>query len=155
MVLGVAVVATQVRFDWLRPVIVAVARKDPDIDAVDWGSLHDELAARDLLRSGMVVGVPDWRDAGKISHALGPGITTLCLSGDARQFGFTWPPAHFVGADVLILAPEHGERVTAELGAAFDRIEKLPDASIRHAGRTLQTVAVFEATRLRVWPPPG
>ena len=82
-------------------------------------------------------------------------MTTLCLNRDARQFGIAWPPAHFIGADVLILAPEHGDRVAAELGSAFDGIETLPDASIRHAGRTLRTVAVFQARRLRVWPPPA
>ena len=122
---------------------------------MDWTSLRDELAARNLLRPGMIVGVPDWRDAGKIAYALGPDVTMLCLNRDARQFGIAWPPAHFIGADMLILAPEHGERVVAELGPAFDSIERLPDASIRHAGRTLRTVAVFQARRLRVWPPPG
>ena len=64
----------------------------------------------------MIVGVPDWRDAGKIAYALGPDVTTLCLNRDARQFGIAWPPARFIGADMLILAPEHGERVVAELG---------------------------------------
>jgi 4-amino-4-deoxy-L-arabinose transferase-like glycosyltransferase len=155
VVLGVAVVATQVQFDWLRPAIAAVTSKNPNIDAVDWTSLRSELAARKLLRSGVIVGVPDWRNAGKIAYALGPDVITLCLNRDARQFGIAWPPAHFLGSDVLILAPEHGERVAADLGPTFDSIEKLPDASIRRAGRTLRTVAVFQARRLRVWPPPG
>ena len=53
------------------------------------------------------------------------------------------------------LAPEHRERVAPELGPVFDSIEQLPDASIRHAGRTLGAVAVFQARGLRVWPPPG
>ena len=134
--------------------IAAVARKDPDIDAVDWTSLRDDCGAQSAA-PGTIVGVPNWRDAGKIAYALGPDVTTLCLNRDARQFGIAWPPARFIGADVLILAPEHGERVAAELGPAFDGIERLPDASIRHAGRTLRTVAVFQARRLRVWPPPG
>ena len=154
VVLGVMVVAGQVRFDWLRPIIEVVARKDPDIDAVDWTSLRDELAARNLLPPGTIVGVPDWRDAGKIAYALGPDVTTLCLNRDARQFGIVSPPAHFIDADVLILAPEHGDQVAAVVGSVFDSIERLPDASIRHAGRTLRTVAVFQARRLRVWPPP-
>jgi hypothetical protein len=155
VVLGMAVVATQVRFDWLHPAIVAIMRNDPDIDAVDWRSLREELAARNLLRPGMIVGVPDWRDAGKIAYALGPDVTTLGLSRDPRQFGIAWPLARFIGADVLILAPAHGDRVAAELAPAFDSIERLPDASIRHAGRTLQAVAVFQARRLRAWPPPA
>ncbi len=126
-----------------------VARDDPDVEAVDWTSLRDSVAP------GAIVGVPDWRDAGKIAYALGPNVTVLCLNRDCRQFGITWPPARFIGADMLILAPEHRERVAAELGPVFDSIEPLPDASIRHAGRTLRTVAVFQAKGLRVWPPPG
>ena len=126
VVLGVVVVATQVRFDWLRPVIAAVTRKDPDVDAVDWTSLRDELAARNLLRPGMIVGVPNWRDAGKMAYALGPDVTTLCLNRDARQFGIAEPPARFLGADVLILAPEHGDRVPAELGGMFDASSGCP-----------------------------
>ena len=71
----------------------------------------------------MIVGVPDWRDAGKIAYALGPDVTVLCLNRDARQFGIAWPPTRFIGADMLILAPEHRERVRNELGPAFDSIE--------------------------------
>ena len=149
VVLAVAVVATQVRFDWLP--ITAFARRDPDIEAVDWTSLRDELA----LKPGAIVGVPNWRDAGKIAYALGPQVTTLCLNRDARQFGFAFPPSSFVGEDMLILAPEHGDRVPVELGSAFDRIEPLPAVVVQHAGRPLLTVSVFRATRLRAWPPPG
>jgi 4-amino-4-deoxy-L-arabinose transferase-like glycosyltransferase len=148
-VLGMAVVATQVRFDWLHSVIAAVARRDPDVEAVDWTSL------RDLVPPGSIVGVPDWRDAGKIAYALGPDVTVLCLSRDARQFGLVQPAARFVGADILILAPEHGERVADELAGAFDSIEKLSEATIRHAGRSLARVTVFEARGLRGWPPPS
>jgi hypothetical protein len=82
-------------------------------------------------------------------------VTVLCLNRDCRQFGITVPPARFIGANMLILAPEHRERVAPELGPVFDSIEQLPDASIRHAGRTLGAVAVFQARGLRVWPPPG
>ncbi len=149
VVLAMLVVATQVRFDWLHPAIAAVARDDPDIEAVDWTSLRNSVAP------GAIVGVPDWRDAGKIAYALGPDVTVLCLNRDCRQFGITWPPAHFIGADMLVLVPEHRERVAAELGPVLDSIEPLPDASIRHAGRTLRAVAVFQARGLRVWPPPG
>jgi 4-amino-4-deoxy-L-arabinose transferase-like glycosyltransferase len=149
VVLGMAVVAMQVRFDWLHSVI-ALEGRDPDIEAIDWTSLRE-----DVSRPTMIVGVPDWRDAGKIAYALGSDVTVLCLNRDARQFGIAWPPTRFLGADMLILAPEHRERVRNELDPVFDSVEPLPDASIRHAGRTLQAVAVFQARRLRVWPPPG
>jgi hypothetical protein len=153
VVLALAVVATQVRFDWLHPELAAVTRADPDVDAIDWTSLRHELETRDLLAPGTIVGVPNWRDSGKVAYALGPGVTTLCLNRDARQFGIAEPPTRFLGADVLILAPEHGDRVPAELGGAFDAIERLPDASVTHDGRTLLHVAVFHGRRLHAWPP--
>jgi 4-amino-4-deoxy-L-arabinose transferase-like glycosyltransferase len=155
VVLAVAVVATQVRFDWLHAAIAGTARRDPTIEAIDWTSLRDELTARGVLHPGSVIGVPNWRDAGKIAYALGPDVTTLCLNRDSRQFGIAAPVSAFNGADVLILAPEHGDRVPAELGGVFDSVDVMPDASIRHAGRILQSVAVFQGHRLRHWPPSG
>ena len=108
---------------------------------MDWTSLREVVPL-----PGTIVGVPDWRDAGKIAYALGSDMTVVCLNRDGRQFGIAWPPARFIGADMLILALEHRERVPAELGPVFDSIEPLPDASIRHAGRTLRTVGVFHGT---------
>ncbi len=154
VVLTVAVVATQVRFDWLHPVIARVARQDPDLEAIDWTSLRTDLAARGLLAPGTVVGVPDWRDAGKIGYALGPDVTVLCLNRDARQFGLADPPQRFIGQDVLLLVPEHAERATRMLAPAFGGIDTLSPAPIRHAGRVLAEVAVLRGNRLREWPPP-
>jgi hypothetical protein len=154
IVLAVAVIATQVRFDWLHPIIARVARQDPDLEAIDWTSLRTDLAARGLLAPGTVVGVPDWRDAGKIAYALGPDVIVLCLNRDARQFGLTDPPQRFIGQDVLLLVPEHPSRATQALAPEFDTIEPLPPAPIRHAGRVLAEVAVLRGHRLRAWPPP-
>jgi len=154
VVLAVAVVATQVRFDWLHPVIARVARQDPDIEAIDWTSLRTDLAARGLLAPGTVVGVPNWRDAGKIGYALGPEATVVCLNRDDRQFGINDPPQRFIGRDMLLLVPAHVERARRTLGALFDRLTPLPPAPIRHAGRVLADVAVLQAHDLRTWPPP-
>jgi len=107
-----------------------------------------------MLQPGTIVGVPNLRDAGKIAHALGPGATTLCLNRDCRQFGLADPPKRFIGGDLLILATDHPERVSAELGNAFTSLAQLPDSAIRHAGQSLQPVAIFEARHLRAWPPP-
>jgi hypothetical protein len=153
-VASVAVIATQVRWEWLHPVMAAFVRRDPTIEAIDWTSLRDDLAARKLLRGGTIVGVPNWRDAGKIAYALGPDITTICLNRDCRQFGLADPATQFVGSDVLILAPDHPERVVGELGPIFASLAPLPDSAIRHVGRTLQPVAVFDARHLLAWPPP-
>jgi Dolichyl-phosphate-mannose-protein mannosyltransferase len=152
VILGVTTVATQVRFDWLHSLIETVARRDPDLDAIDWTSLRDDLIARDLLHPGSIVGVPNWRDAGKIAYAFGPDVTTLCLSSDARQFGIAFPVGDYLGADILILAPDHPERVPRELGSSFDYLERLPDSGIDHYG-VYQPVAVFRGNQLRHWPP--
>jgi hypothetical protein len=153
-VVAVAVVATQVRLDWLHPVMAAFARRDPTIEAIDWAPLRDDLAARNLLRPGTIVGVPNWRDAGKIAYALGADVTTVCLNRDCRQFGLSYPAAQFVGGDLLILALDHPERVDGDLARSFASLAQLPDGAIRHAGRTLQPVAVFDARHLLAWPPP-
>ena len=36
-----------------------------------------------------------------------------------------------------------------------EKRERLPDASVIHAGRTLLHVAVFRGRRLHTWPPSG
>ena len=152
VVLTVAVVATQVRFDWLHPVIARVARQDPDLAAIDWTSLRTDLAARGLLSRGTVVGVPNWRDAGKIGYALGPDVTVVCLNQDAREFGLVDPAARFIGRDMLVLAPEHPRRTEHDLTASFASLTPLPPAPIRHAGRVLAEVTVLQAHDLRRWP---
>jgi hypothetical protein len=154
VIAALSVVATQVRFDWLHAAVASVSRKDPTVEAIDWTPLRDQLAARGLLRTGTIVGVPNWRDAGKIAIALGPGVTVVCLNRDSRQFGIAFPPARFVGNDLLILAPDHPERVPEEFGGSFASLARISDIAIRHAGRTLQSVAVFDARHLRAEPPP-
>ncbi len=151
VLVALGVVCTQVRLDWLHPALAASAR-DPDIEAIDWVSVRKDLMARGLLTGETVVGVPDWRDAGKIAYALGPAITVTVLNSDARQFGFVAPASSFVGRDLLVLAPEHADRAMARLGPRFAHMEALAPAPIRHAGRTLAVVAVLRAERLLSWP---
>ena len=153
VVLAVAVVATQVRFDWLHPVIARLARQDPDIEAVDWTSLRTDLASRGLLSPGTVVGVPNWRDAGKIGYALGRDVTVVCLNTDGREFAIANPPRDFLGHDMLLLVPgDHAERERQALAAIFGSLVPLQPAPIRHAGRVLAEVAVIRALDLRRWP---
>ncbi len=150
----IAIVSTQVRLDWLHPAIAAVARHDPDLEAIDWTSLRGELASRGLLAPGAVIGVPDWRDAGKVAYALGPEVTVVCLNRDARQFGFDDPASDFIGHDMLILAFDHPARALRALTPVFAGVDELPSAAIRHRGHVLEGVALFQGHRLRAWPPP-
>ncbi len=153
----VVLVGVQVRTDWLHPIVAAFAHgQDPDLQGIDWTSLRPELAARGLLdRPGLVVAATNWRDAGKIAYALGPDVPVICLNTDAREFGFGLTPSDVIGKDVLILAPEHADRVPADYGGIFAAIAPLPPMVIRHAGHAIGTVAVFLGHHLLAWPPPA
>ena len=152
VLVALTALCTQVRLDWMRPALARSHGRDPDLEAIDWTSLRRDLDSRGLLSASTVVGVPDWRDAGKIAYALGPGVTVTCLNADARQFGFVAPAASFVGRDLLVLAPEHPERVVAALAPSFAGLQPLAPAPIRHAGRVLAEVAAVRG-RLVAWPP--
>ena len=147
-----AVISSQLTFGWLEPEIMTFARHDPTVEGIDWVSLRADLIGRGLLRPGTVVGVPNWRDAGKVAYALGPDVTVICLNRDSRQFGFANPARRYLGRDVLVLAPEHRERVPAELAADFAALHRLPDAPISHDGDVLQWVGVYRGDDLRAVP---
>ena len=142
---GVTVIATQIQFDWLRAVMPA---KDPTAEGMDWTSLHDNLAARGLISNGTIVGVPNWRDAGKIAYALGPSVTVICLNPDARQFGSA---ARWDGADVLLLSTENPGRA---MNDSFTAIEPLPPSAVTLRGRTVKVIHVAIGRGLKN-PSPG
>lgn len=149
---AVAVIGTQLRFDWLGPALAAVTRRDPTAEGINWTSLRPDLAARGLIGPGSLVGVPNWRDAGKIAYALGPDVIVLCLNRDCRQFGFAHPPAAYAGRDVVVLIPEHADRALPALAPLFNRLEPLPPSPITIGDRVLQEVAVARGYGLRAWP---
>jgi Dolichyl-phosphate-mannose-protein mannosyltransferase len=140
-------IGAQTRFDILGDRAAALMRKDPTMEGIDWTSIRDDLTERGLLRPGVIVGVGNWRDGGKIAYALGPDVTVVCLNADARQFGFAQPPAAFIGQDMLLIG-------LAPVTGPFTRIEPLPPTAIRLRGRVLATIAVSLGHRLTAWPPP-
>ena len=152
VILGVAFVASEVRFNWLPLAIGNFQQdKDPALAAVDWTSLRTELAERGLLdRPGLVVAATRWLDAGKIDYALGGRATVICLGGDPREYGVIAPIARFVGADVLIVAPRFTPaRIAAQFGPLFDSIDELPPVTLLHAGRPAMILPLFIGHRLR------
>jgi hypothetical protein len=138
-IVSTTVIAAQIQFDWLH---VVMPSKDPTTEGLDWTSLRDDLSARGLLRPGTVVGVPNWRDAGKIAHALGPDIAVVCLNPDARQFAFSSPPDRWIGHDMLLLIADHPEAVTPILRSMFKRLEPLSPSPITLRGSTLKLITV-------------
>lgn len=145
-VVSMATVGTHIRIDWLHTIMPA---KDPTAEGLDWISLRDDLTARGLLAGGTIVGVPNWRDAGKIAHALGPDVTVICLNADSRQFGFASPARRWDGSDVLVLVADRADTVIPALGGKFDRLEPLPPSNVTLRGRTLKVVTVARGTGFR------
>ena len=145
------VVASQIQFDWLGDRLAAMTRKDPTAEGVDWTSVRDDLSHRGLLPAE-AVGTFNWRDAGKIGYALGPQARMLCLSGDARQFGFADPLADDLGRDVLLLAVEPAARARQEAEPWFASVDVLAGTSIRLDGRALGEVTVMRGHGLRMPP---
>jgi 4-amino-4-deoxy-L-arabinose transferase-like glycosyltransferase len=152
VVLGTAVVASEVRFDWLAAVFPDwLSAHDPAMAAVDWNSLRGELAHRDLLgRPGLVVAATRWLDAGKIDYALGGRVRVLCLGPDPREYGVIAPAADYAGSDVLIIAPRVSpSEITARFGDLFLSIEVLPAVTVLHAGRPALTLPLYLGHRFR------
>ena len=151
-----AILSLGVRFDRLHPVVALFhPRTDPMTEAVDWTSLRTDLEARDLLhRPGTVIAAPSWRESGKVAYGLGADVPFACLSRDCRQFGFVRPAAGVIGQDVLLVVPEHADRVRREMAPLFDELEVLPPVELRYRGRELQQVGLLLGHRLKQWPPP-
>jgi Dolichyl-phosphate-mannose-protein mannosyltransferase len=136
------IISTQVRTDWLAPVMSRL-RHDPDLDGINWTSLRDDLAARNLLPPGTIVAADNWRDAGKIAYALGPDIPVLCLNQDARQFRFGVDPYSDTGKTILLLVLDHPDRARTALTPLFAQVDPLPPSTITLRGRLLQPVTVL------------
>jgi hypothetical protein len=145
---SMAVIATQIQFDWLGGALATVMHEDPTAEGLDWTSLRHDLTERGMLPTGTVVGVLNWRDAGKIGYALGPGATTLCLCTDSRQFGFAHPLRDFAGQTLLLLVPDPAQHGIEEAKRWFRTREILPSASVRLDGRVLRTITVIRGEGL-------
>jgi hypothetical protein len=147
------VIVCQIQFDWLGGGLGRVMRTDPTAEGLDWKSLADDLRARGLLPPGTVVAALNWRDAGKIGYALGPDVTMLCLSADARQFGFAHKLGDFAGQNVLVLVvdpiPRAGDPIPQAVGTWFQSVDGLVPSSVRLDGRVLKTISVLRGDGLR------
>jgi hypothetical protein len=151
VILGVAIVASEVRFD-LLPSLVEDLRfnRDPNLDLVDWSSLRTELENRGLLdKPGLVVATLKWHEAGKIDYALGGRVPVICLGPDARQYGITANPDNYAGADVLFVAPRRSlAQIKSQFGVRFDTIEPVAPATVMYAGRPAMELPLFIGHRL-------
>jgi 4-amino-4-deoxy-L-arabinose transferase-like glycosyltransferase len=153
--LGVVFVGTEVRFNWLPEVLEDFALgTDPDLAAVDWTSVADDMRARGMLdQPGLVVAATRWFDAGKIDYALGGQVPVTCLGPDPREYGLTEATSRIVGHDVLLVTPRMTqEQIEGVIGPVFDYIEPLPPIVLRHAGRPAMVIPVYLGHHLHASP---
>ena len=148
VLLATTAIAAQIQFDVFGGALTTALRTDPTAEGLDWTSLRDDLQARNLLPPGTIVASSNWRDAGKIGHAIGSDATILCLSADARQFRFASRPQSHTGADVLLLTLDPAPRALEEARHWFNTVDVLPPATIRLNGRILRTVTVLRGQSL-------
>jgi hypothetical protein len=148
IVVGAAflIVASEVRWNWLPEIGEHFALgKDPDLAAVDWTSLRNELAQRNVLDAGTpAVAAIRWNDAGKLDYALGGDAPVICLCSDPREYGIIDDAAKYRGRNVLIVAPRATIKgMEAGLGSMFESIEALPPLILLHAGEKVMVVPLF------------
>jgi hypothetical protein len=144
--LCVALVASEVRFNWLPEVGENFALgKDPDLAVVDWTSLSEALASRGLLEHpGLIVAGTRWFDAGKADYALKGRIRVICLGGDPRQYGEESRAEDNSGKDVLIVAPRTSlAEAEAKFSRVFESIDQLPPVLLRHKSRPAMLIPLF------------
>lgn len=138
---GILMVIIDVHWNWAG---LLRTNADPGLEAVDWTPLRAALQSRGLLEQR--IAATTWRSAGKISYALGPDATVVCLNPDARQFAFAQSPRR--GEDLLIVVP--GEvQIPDNL---FRSIETLAPLRVDLPGRILE-FSLRLGHDLQIWPP--
>ena len=150
VVLGSAVVASEVKFNWL-PAVIGEFRlgKDPSLDVVDWTSLRDDLGERGFLdRPKLAVAALRWSDAGKIDYALGGRLPVICLGPDAHQYALVARRDDQAGADILIVTRAPFEKIVGQYWLLFDSIESIAPATVLHAGHPALRLNLFLGHRL-------
>ncbi len=142
----VAVIATDVRWDWIPAQWweAAKVKRDPALQGIDWTSLRRQLDKTGLLgRPGLLVAGIGWQDCGKVDYALGGRPRLICLTDDPRQYGLDTNLASLAGRDILIIAPGNpAERVAARESSRFSSVEVLPSLTVDHAGRPVLPAAL-------------
>jgi hypothetical protein len=152
VVVLVAVAASEVRFGWLPQAIEdALGPNDPDLDAVDWSSLRDDLTSEGHLdRGDLFIAATHWTIAGKLDYGLGGAMPVVCLCSDAREYGIVRPQRAQFGRDALILDPRMTlSQMQAAYRDRFERIEELPPFYVLHAGEPKLPLNVFLGSGFR------
>lgn len=150
VLLVASLIGAQTRFDIAGPAFAHWLRTDPTTEGIDWTSLRTELATSGKLTPDTLVGLPNWRDGGKIAIGLGPDIAVTVLHQDARQFGLANPASAHLGRDMLVLALHPPTEATQRLFRHWTPLGTIP---ITLRGRVLRNALLFRGEYLLAPPP--
>jgi 4-amino-4-deoxy-L-arabinose transferase-like glycosyltransferase len=119
--------------------------KSPLLQAIDWDSVRDELAARGALRNPqLAIATLRWYDAGKIGYAIRGGLPVTVFGPEPHEFGISVPASSLIGRDILIIAmPGDISAIAARYSSYFKTIEPAPALTVTERGATLLVVPVL------------
>ena len=128
--------------------------KSPLLQAIDWDSVRQELAARGALDNPHVaLATLRWYDAGKIGYAVRGRIPVTVFGPEPHQFGISTPPSGLLGRDVLIAAmPGDISAIEAELRPDFKAILPAPALTVMQRGATLLVIPMLLGEDLQQAP---
>jgi hypothetical protein len=132
-----AVAATHAATGWMaRLAPTLFERGDPSWELIDWSELRPALAERGVTAgTHRIVAVTSWIDAGKVAHALGPGIPVVCLCDHPHHFRFLYPAKEALGRDVLLVERvRNHDNVAADMARYSRTVAPLGAVTIHRLG---------------------
>ena len=150
---GITLASSEVKWNWLPDVGEKFAPgADPDLQAVDWTSVADELLMADLVaRPELIVAGIKWYDTGKLDYALRGRKTVICLCDDGHEYAYLRPIQDYIGRDILIVAHQSEiDEIRRSYGREFDTIDALKQILVWHAGRPAEILRLYLGHRLHL-----
>jgi 4-amino-4-deoxy-L-arabinose transferase-like glycosyltransferase len=124
--------------------------KSPLLQALDWDSLRDEFAGRDV----QAVAALRWYDAGKVGYALRGALPITVFGAEPHQFGISTPPSSLLGKNVLLLAmPGDVSAITRQYAPYFKTLSPAPALTVTDHGAVLLVIPALQGTDLLRAPP--
>lgn len=123
---------------------------DPTQESVEWSALSEDLAGSiRFKRTDPFIIAANWREAGKISQAVGEDVTVIVASDDPRGFGYGPDVGSLVGRNALIvLRAEAGGGELDRLRPCFAGLDPSGTVSFGRGGAPEIVIQLVYAQKL-------
>jgi hypothetical protein len=158
-VLVVLGLATQARTGWVDRVSPSLlASGDPTLETLDWRDLPATLAPilrgtgrnpDGRLSTRPFVAATNWRDAGKIAHALYGHADVVCLCTEPHHFAFVHAGRAYLARDAVIIERD-GQRTpeSVPLSQYFRSVKPLGTTVVQRDGLPAITLRLYRGETL-------